>query len=116
MSHDKEALEGLRIDRSAAKKRGISPWLLVILLLILAIAGGAFWMIKRPKATVVRTTVVREQSSGGGQRTLLNGSGYVTARRQATVSSKVTGKVLEVLVEEGMKVEAGQVLARIDSV
>jgi RND family efflux transporter MFP subunit len=46
---------------------------------------------------------------------LLNGSGYVTARRVATVSSKVSGKVMEVLVDEGMKVEVGQVLARIDS-
>ena len=45
----------------------------------------------------------------------MNASGYVTARREATVSSKVTGKVIEVLVEEGMKVEQGQVLARIDS-
>jgi len=45
---------------------------------------------------------------------VLNASGYVTARRQATVSSKVTGKVIEVLVEEGKRVEAGQVLARVD--
>src|SRR4051812_16339191 len=42
-------------------------------------------------------------------------SGYVTARRAATVSSKVTGKVIEVLVEEGMKVQADQVLARLDA-
>ncbi len=45
---------------------------------------------------------------------MLNASGYVTARRQATVSSKVTGKVVEVLIEEGMTVEGGQVLARLD--
>jgi HlyD family secretion protein len=51
----------------------------------------------------------------GEERTLLNASGYVTARRAATVSSKVTGKVVEVMVEEGMKVEAGQMLAKIDS-
>ena len=38
---------------------------------------------------------------------MLNASGYVTARREATVSSKVTGKVVEVLIEEGMKVEEG---------
>ena len=49
---------------------------------------------------------------GGG--TVLNASGYVTARRQATVSSKVTGKVIEILIEEGMEVEEGQVLARLD--
>lgn len=45
---------------------------------------------------------------------MLNASGYVTARRRATVSSKITGKVLEVHVEEGMAVRAGQVLARLD--
>ena len=49
-----------------------------------------------------------------GERIVLNASGYVTARREATVSSKVTGKVIDVLVEEGMKVQEGQVLARLD--
>jgi RND family efflux transporter MFP subunit len=47
-------------------------------------------------------------------RTVLNASGYVTARREATVSSKVTGKVMEVLIEEGVRVDADQVLARLD--
>ena len=41
-------------------------------------------------------------------------TGYVTARRRATVSSKITGKVMEVNVEEGMAVKVGQVLARLD--
>jgi len=63
---------------------------------------------------VVRTQPAREATTAGGNRTVLNASGYVVARREATVSSKVTGKVVEVLVEEGMKVEAGQVLARLD--
>ena len=57
---------------------------------------------------------MREATGNGIERTVLNASGYVTARRQATVSSKVTGKVTEVLVEEGMKVQEGQVLARLD--
>jgi RND family efflux transporter MFP subunit len=45
---------------------------------------------------------------------VLNASGYVTARRQATVSSKVTGKVAEIFIEEGLHVKSGQVLARLD--
>ena len=45
---------------------------------------------------------------------MLNASGYVTARRRATVSSKITGKVVEVNVEEGMAIKEGQVLARLD--
>jgi RND family efflux transporter MFP subunit len=53
---------------------------------------------------------------GGTQQagTVLNASGYVNARRYATVSSKITGRVSEVLIEEGMAVEEGQVLARLD--
>lgn len=45
----------------------------------------------------------------------LTASGYVVARRKATVAAEITGKVIDVLVEEGMTVEAGQVLARIKS-
>ncbi len=64
----------------------------------------------------VRVAAVVEASGAGrgGGPILLNASGYVTARRRATVSSKMTGKVVEVLVEEGMAVKAGQVLARLD--
>ena len=61
----------------------------------------------------VRTAVARELKSEVAG-TVLNASGYVTARRQATVSSKFTAKVTQVLIEEGMVVEAGQVLARLD--
>jgi RND family efflux transporter MFP subunit len=58
--------------------------------------------------------MAREVISAGGDRTVLNSSGYVTARRDATVSSKITGKVTEILIEEGMSVKEGQVLARLD--
>src|SRR5262245_11647215 len=68
----------------------------------------------QPKAVHVRTVLAREAAGPGVERTVLNASGYVTARRAATVSSKVTGKVIEVLVEEGMRVQEGQVLARLD--
>jgi RND family efflux transporter MFP subunit len=78
-------------------------------------AGLAVWL-SRPRPVPVRTDVVAEATArGGGAPAVLNASGYVTARRQATVSSKVTGKVEEVFVEEGMAVEAGQILARLDS-
>jgi RND family efflux transporter MFP subunit len=114
MSLDKPTLDDLRIDRTQAR-RSKAPLLLVLVLLLVAlIAGGAVWWMKRPKAVPVRTMLIA-QSGGSGQRTLLNAAGYVTARRKATVSAKVTGKVTEILVEEGMKVEAGQVLARLDS-
>jgi RND family efflux transporter MFP subunit len=82
--------------------------------LVLVVAFGAWWAL-RPRPVLVRTAIVEEISQGKGTPgALLNASGYVTARRQATVSSKVTGKVIDVLVEEGMKVEKDQILARLD--
>jgi RND family efflux transporter MFP subunit len=44
----------------------------------------------------------------------LDASGYVVARRQATVSAKLTGRVVEMLIEEGQAVEEGQIIARLD--
>ena len=114
-SSDRGALDGLKIDRKAARPGNSFPWLLV-LLFAAAAAGGAWWFL-RPKALEIKTAVARAQAarvSGEGQ-TLLNASGYVTARRAATVSAKVTGKVTEILVEEGMKVTEGQVVARLDN-
>jgi RND family efflux transporter MFP subunit len=85
-------------------------------ILLLTLVGGAFWWWRRPVVPEVKTAVARAQvaRTAGENQTLLNASGYVTARRAATVSAKVTGKVTEVLVEEGMKVTAGQIVARID--
>lgn len=48
-------------------------------------------------------------------RYVLDASGYVVAQRMATVSSKTTGKIIEIMVKEGMAVEAEQLLARMDS-
>ena len=114
MSLETNTLDQLKIDRAAARPRGSRAWLVIVIVVLLLLGGGVAWWMQRPVAAVVRTVAVRETASGG-QRTLLNASGYVTARREATVSSKVTGKVIEVMIEEGMKVEAGQILARIDA-
>jgi HlyD family secretion protein len=113
MSHDKATLEHLRIDR-AGKQPAQAPRVILVIVSVLLLAGGVAWWMTRPKAARVKTVTVHE-STAGGRQTLLNASGYVTAHRQATVSSKITGKVVELLVEEGMKVKEGQVLARLDS-
>ncbi len=115
MSSEKSTLDGLRIERGRPATRQRSPWLVPILIVVVLLAAAGFWWMKRPQATPVQTVIARAQSGGGSAKTLLNASGYVTARRAATVSSKVTGKVMEVLVEEGKKVEEGQVLARLDA-
>ncbi len=114
MSADKPTLEGLRIDRTIAPRRTIAGPVVITIVALLAVAGGAAWWLMQPKPVIVRTASARE-SAAGSQTTLLNASGYVTARLEATVSSKVMGKILEVLVDEGSKVEAGQVLARLDA-
>lgn len=114
MSLPKPTLDDLRIERNAEPEPSSRLWAVVIGILILALAGGIVLWLKRPGAIPVRTVVVREAVGNGIERTVLNASGYVTARRQATVSSKITGKVTEVFVEEGMKVQQGQVLARLD--
>ncbi len=116
MTPPKHSLDDLKIHRrseAASRSRG---WLMGLLVLLLLLgAGGVAWL-KRPKTIEVQTVLARSAAGNSGERTVLNASGYVTARREATVSSKVTGKVMEVLVEEGMRVKEGQILARLDDV
>ena len=114
MNQTKPSLDDLRIERKSTPEAGSRGWLWVVAILIVLLAGASVWWRKGVSAIEVRTVTAREASAGGSERTVLNASGYVTARREATVSSKVTGKVTEVLVEEGMKVQEGQVLARLD--
>jgi len=114
MSSPKPTLDDLRIERSAPSDSQSKLWLAVAAGAVLIFLTAMIWWFMHSSAVSVRTVVAREIAGGGGERTVLNASGYVTARRQATVSSKVTGKVVVVLVEEGMQVKEGQVLARLD--
>lgn len=111
----KDELAALKIERPAEPKP--RPWIKwVVLLLLLAVAGYAAWgYVSRPRPIEVETAGVTQRAAGA-QAAVLNASGYVTARRRATVSSKITGKVVEVNVEEGMAIREGQVLARLDDV
>ena len=114
MSVDKPRLEDLRIERKPARGPDVPVnlglWVVVIVVVVVA---AIFWWRNRAGVVEVQTALVRETAVGTAH-TVLNASGYVTARREATVSSKVTGKVTEVLIEEGMKVKEGQILARLD--
>ncbi len=84
-----------------------------MLLLLAGVAGGG-WVWATRERPARGSGGVRRRAAAGTQAAVLNASGYVTARRRATVSSKITGKVVEVNVEEGMAVREGQVLARLD--
>jgi len=108
-----DRLDELRIDRDA--EPAPLPWrrwlaLAVVAALAVALAGWLF--ASRTGAVEVRTAEV--VAAAGGDRasvSVLDASGYVTARRQATVSSKITGRLETVEIEEGMAVEEDQVLA-----
>src|SRR5689334_5239260 len=115
MSDLKNDLAALRLEREPdTQPRGRWVVWLVLAVLLIAAGGGAWWWFSRERAVEVETATVSSRQAGT-QAAVLNATGYVTARRRATVSSKITGKVIEVNIEEGMAVRAGQVLARLDS-
>ena len=115
---DKKALlNELKIDRAeTAKPRRPLKWFLA--LAVVAGVGFVAWAFGVPllAATEVRvqTVVARAAADERAGESVLDATGYVVARRQATVSSKTTGKVLEVLIEEGVTVEEGDLLAILD--
>ncbi len=78
-------------------------------------------MAGRTSATVAADIPVKAPAVSGPARVGpaakgpgLDATGYVVARRQATVSADMTGRVRDVLVEEGQRVEKGQIIARLD--
>lgn len=106
----------LKIEEEERGSGRIALWTAVFggALALGGVVAAAFLFGREPEAVVVRTARVRAAAMSAGT-TVLNASGYVTARRQATVSSKMAGQITEVSIEEGMAVTAGQVLARLDS-
>ena len=116
MPESRDRLSELRIDRDSPSSSKTPRILLLTLaaILVLGAAGVAFWRSQR-SAPAVRLAVVEAPAAGEVSRgAVLDASGYVVARRMATVSSKVTGKIVDANVEEGMVVAEGQVLARLD--
>src|SRR5882672_7577952 len=115
MPVDEDALNSLRIERSTQGARPPQSRRLLAFVAggVIVAAALAFWLLRGSRALEVETATAQE-ASGSASAAVLDASGYVVARRLATVSSKVTGKVVEVKVEEGMVVKEGQVLARLD--
>jgi RND family efflux transporter MFP subunit len=116
MSLAKPTLDDLRIERRPEVPRPSNVSRLLVVMVVLGLLGAAlFWW--KGQTNIIEVQTVLARKTGGASAadcSVLHGSGYVTARREATVSAKVTGKVLEVLFEEGLKVKEGQVLARLD--
>ncbi|MEL7536620.1 MAG: efflux RND transporter periplasmic adaptor subunit [Pseudomonadota bacterium] len=133
MNKQNELLDQLKIDRSAPAATGVSVALVVVIAIAAVIVGGLGGVFllggnttspndaqaEAPPTVAVREVTEQEpapvvQAAAEGNQRILDASGYITARRIATVSSQITGLITEVRVEEGMVVEEGQVLARLD--
>jgi RND family efflux transporter MFP subunit len=114
---DKAALlNQLRIDRTEAPRPGSARlWIVLAALVVIgAAAGGWFWL--RSPDIPVRVVEAQPVADAGAASTgsILDASGYIVARRQATVASKITGKMVELDIEEGDHIQEGQVIARLD--
>lgn len=91
--------------------KNVKPWsggLLKSAVVLLVVAGVVYWMKFAPVAvtshTVERGTLVVE----------VLGTGTLEARIETTISPKISGRIVEVLVDQGSQVAAGDVLARLD--
>lgn len=116
---DTGLLKELRIDGAHRDDHdGGSPkwvWVLVVALALLGLGGaGAWWWLANHKPIAVQTATARANGQGASSDAVLQATGYVTARRMATVSAQMTGTLTEVLIDEGVRVKKGQVLARLD--
>ncbi len=106
-------LSALRIDERKRRESNGRRWLrgsAVALVILLLGGAAAYWFYAR--GPLVELTAVRAGQMG--RPALLNASGYVTPRRRATVAAKITGRVNEIFVDEGMRVQAGEILATLD--
>jgi RND family efflux transporter MFP subunit len=83
-------------------------------IVLLALAGGAAWWLLGSRAVAVQTATAAAPSTASGSAAVLQATGYITARRQATVSAQIIGTLTEVLIEEGDHVARGQILARLE--
>jgi RND family efflux transporter MFP subunit len=109
-----ELLSQLRINRDQ-QADGINAnrvWIGAIVLAVVVIIAASLFGESDP--VKVQIEMARMAVPDSSSATVLDATGYVIARRTATVSSKVTGKVAEIYIEEGQQVEKDQIVALLD--
>lgn len=114
---DGELLNALKIERSQRDDHNAPrrwPWLVGIAVILFALAGAGAWWWLRLAPIAVTTAQAISPAANDASSAVLQANGYVTARRQATVSTQITGTLTEVHIEEGEHVKKGQVLARLE--
>jgi len=118
MANSQDLLNELRIERNAPAPPRSWRWLWIVLalLVLLLVVAAAVWMLRGDTSPKVHVATASAIGGSGGNASVLDATGYVTARREATVSSKITGKVKEVFIEEGQHVDAGFVMATLDPI
>ena len=113
-----DLLKELRIGREhredADGPRRRWPWVVLAVVVVLALLAGGGWWWTQARAVPVQVVTAVRPTAGDASGAVLQATGYVTARRKATVSAQIIGTLTEVLIEEGDHVEKGQVLARLE--
>ena len=115
---DKSALlHQLRIDRGGEQQpSGNKRPFIVAGIICVLLTAAALWYWMRPGPIPVHIAVAKPMDQAGAPvaASILDATGYVVARRQAAVASKITGKMVELNIEEGDRVKAGQIIAKLD--
>ncbi len=111
-----EDLGKLRIDRtrSAPTPGRALKWSIGLALVAVFLVSGVFLYARQAAGTMVEVTRV-EVVGGGGGGTGITANGYVVARTRASVSSRISGRLASLGVEEGSVVRTGQVMARLEN-
>ena len=109
----------LRIDEQQREdSRRLPRWLwpaVGAVIVVLSLAAGGWWFFAgRPLTVQTAAAVAPGAGAGSAASTVLQATGYITARRQATVSTQITGTLTQVLIEEGDRVQKGQIIARLE--
>ncbi len=114
MTNKEELLSQLRIDRNQPTDGEGNTRLWIGIAAAVALAAAGFAVFTEPAPVKVKIEMARMAVPDSSSATVLDATGYVVARRTATVSSKVTGKVAEIYIEEGQRVEKDQIVALLD--